>query len=67
MIFDLSPPLLAVQLADHHLGIRARAEQLFAKLRLFEADFVRQLFIVGEVADKLRDQRQVGGGGGANK
>src|SRR3546814_13462107 len=45
----------------------ARAEKLFAELRLVEADFVRQLFICGEVADELGDQRQVGGRGGADR
>src|SRR3546814_466050 len=57
----------AAQLADQHLGIGARAEKLFAELRLVEADFVRQLFICGEVADELGDQRQVGGRGGADR
>src|SRR3546814_17544575 len=49
------------------LGIGARAEKLFAELRLVEADFVRQLFICGEVADELGDKRQVGLRGGADR
>src|SRR3546814_13811732 len=41
-------------------------EQLVAERGFVEADCVRELFIIGEVADELRDQRQVGGGGGAD-
>ena len=52
----------AVDLANHDLGIGARAEEIFAELRFVEADFVRELFIIGEIADELGDQRKVGGG-----
>ncbi len=57
----------AIDLADYDLGIGTRAEQIFAELRLVEADFVRQLFIFGEVADEPGDQRQIGGDGGADR
>src|SRR3546814_17304759 len=48
----------AAQLADQHLGIGARAEKLFAELRPVEADFVRQLFIFGEVRSEERREGQ---------
>src|SRR3546814_4446485 len=63
---DVCSSDLPIDLADDHLGIGARPEQLVAERGFVEADCVRELFIIGEVADELRDQRQVGGGGGAD-
>jgi hypothetical protein len=50
---------LPILLGDQHFGHGARAEQVLAQRGLVEADGMAELFVVGQITDQLRDQRQV--------
>src|SRR6187397_2777898 len=50
-----------------HLGPRMRTEEIFSHLRRRRRDFVRELFVFRERANEIEDERNVGGGGGANR
>src|SRR5207244_3167806 len=51
-------------LGEQDLGVRPRAEEIFAQTVFLEDDRVRQSFVLGQGADQAADGRRVGGGGG---
>src|SRR4029077_1370761 len=53
-------------LADDDLGEARAAEERLAQRLLRGDDFVRQALVLGQVADELQDQRDIGFGGGAD-
>ena len=56
----------ALQLGDQHLGHRARAKEVCAHSGFLEAHFMGEMLILRQLADKRADEREIGGGGGAD-
>jgi hypothetical protein len=50
----------AINLADQNFGIRAGTEQALPQANLVKAHLMRQPLILRQIADKLRDQGEVG-------
>ena len=56
----------AIEFGDQHLGHRARAEEVCAQGCFLEAHFMGEMLILRQLADKRADEREIGGGGGAD-
>ena len=57
---------LAGDPCDHCLGIDARPEHRFAQIRPGRDDLMRELFVVGELADEAQNDGHVVGDRGGN-
>ena len=55
-----------IEFSDEALGDGARAEEVLVEESLGGGDLVGELFVFGQLADELKDLREVGWRGGAD-